>query len=52
MATVVKVLKDEEGYLINLPEDCRFEGDEVNCVQIGDFVILSPADVCLDEESI
>lgn len=37
-----KVMTDESGQAVWLPEDCRFDEDEVLVNRIGSVVILSP----------
>ena len=42
MSVTVKLFMDGDCQALDLPEDCRFEGEEVWIRKVGDKVILEP----------
>ena len=42
MSVAVKLFMDGDCQALDLPEDCRFEGEEVWISKVGDTVILEP----------
>src|SRR5260221_14771637 len=44
MSATVKLIMDGDSQVVLLPDEFRFEGDEVRVTKVGDKVILEPVD--------
>lgn len=40
----IRIINDENEQIINLPEEYRFDGEEVCIEKLGDVVIIKPSE--------